>query len=79
MYCCIIPSQWLLFCQIVPELLMKEMVAAAYPLEDLALVHGIQPRGEAQGELFFLPKAEAEEVMLEYLIGAEDNKTINCC
>ena len=57
---------------------MEEMVAAAHPLEDLALVHDIQPGDKAQGELFFRAEAEAEEVMLEYGIDAEGKKTDKC-
>ena len=53
---------------------MEKMVAATHPLEDLALMHDVQPEDEAQGELAFCAEAEAEakEVMLEYLVCAED-------
>ncbi|MCI5132011.1 MAG: hypothetical protein D3904_10925 [Candidatus Electrothrix sp. EH2] len=64
-----------LLCQIVPELLVEEMVAAAHPLE---VVHSVEPWDEAQGELLFCAEAEAEEVMLKYRIGAEEPAAKDC-
>ena len=59
----------MLLCQIFLKLLVQELVAVAHPLKNLALLHDIQPRNETQGELSSLTEAEAEEVMLEELIG----------
>ncbi len=54
---------------------MDEVVAAADPLQDFAVMQGFQPADETQGELPFFPEAETEEVIFEDGVGSKGIKT----
>ncbi len=70
---------FLMLRQIFLKLLVQETIAAASTLQNLALLHGLQPRNKTQGKLSFPAKAEAKQTTLKYLIYAEEQKAADRC